>query len=583
MQTTFPFILFYKLKMFLLFFGIIFLMHACETKTTQKIRQKKYSAEIEKFVAKADTFYDHNKIDSSLLYYNKALALSNPDVDHVQYVYILSSIADILTIDSDYATSEELLTRTLPYLSKIKEPIYARNVYSYMAYNYYNTYDFENALLYHKKALKQPATSYKKAVILNDIATVFIAQKKYKTAVEILKPLTSEKIIFKKWPRYSNQFHADVLLNLGYCYFKLKQPNAIKYYEESLKIGIKVNNEYSLDYTYRLLSEFHQESNPKLALIYAKKSYEQAFLVKSARNRANSLAQLIRTSEGNELKKYSHDYIKIIDSITEGRRRAKNQFSNMKYLSKKDKDENLQLKTDKIENELQLERERNRNFILYVIIAFSLTTLLFLFYYLISKGRREKIDAVYTSEAQIARKLHTELSYDIYETLSFAKENNLGYDNKEKFLSHLNNIYSKTRNLSRENSEILTDENFEKVLKEMISGYSSSKLNIITNGLSTFSWSKIDRAKKITVFRVIQEIFNQVKTRNNFSLASITFKMDEEEIIITYADNSSEIHDQNNLNERFANIENRLKLIKGTFNVSLNQSQGFKVLIKFPL
>ncbi|MBL0739158.1 ATP-binding protein [Flavobacterium sp. GN10] len=582
MRTTFPFILFYKLKMFLLFFGIIFLMHACETKTTKKIQKKKYSAEIEKFIAKADTFYDHNKIDSSLLYFNKALALSNPDVNYVQYVYVLSSIADILTIDSDYATSEELLTRTLPYLSKIKEPIYARNVYSFMAYNYHNTYDFENALLYHKKALKLPATSFKKAVILKDIATVFMDQKKYKTAIEILKPLTSEKIVFKKWPQFGKQFHADVLVNLGYCYFKLKQSIAINYYRESLKINLKVNNKYSLYHIYRLFSEFYQESNPKLALIYAKKSYEQAYLVKSARNRVNSLAQLIRTSEGNALKKYSHDYIKIIDSITEGRRRAKNQFSNMKYLSKKDKEENLQLKTDKIENELELEREKNRNFILYVIIAFSLTSLLFLFYYLVSKGRREKIDAVYKSETQIARKLHTELSYDIYETLSFAKKNELSHDNKEKFLSHLNNIYSKTRNISRENSEILTDENFEKVLKEMISGYSSSKLNIIVNGLSTFSWSKIDRVKKITVFRVVQEIFNQVKNRNS-SLASITFKIDQGEIIITYADNSSEIHNQNNLNERFANIENRLKLIKGTFNVSLNQNQGFKVLIKFPI
>jgi hypothetical protein len=587
-KVTFSILLYSRFKMFILFVGIIFLMHSCENKTTKKLIKKSHSSEIEKLVVKADTLYDNNKLDSSLLYYNKALALCNPDVEYVNYVYVLSSIAEIINLDSDYATSEELLTRTLPYLNRIKEPIYARNVYSYFAYNYYNTYDFENALFYHRKALKLPATSFKKAVILNDIAVIYIAQKKYKAAIEILQPLTSKKIVFKKWPQYGNQFHANVLTNLGLCYSHLNKPIALKYYKESLKlnlkISLKINNEFALDYVYRALSEFYQNSNPKLALFYAKKSYEQVCLVKSARNKANALAQLIRTSEGNDLKKYSHNYIEIIDSITEGRRRAKNQFSNIKYLSKKDKDENLQLKTDKIENELQLEREKNRNYILYTIVTFTLATLFFLFFYLISKGRKEKVDAVYNSEARIARKLNFELSHDIYATLSFAKKNELEKEeNKEKFLSYLNNIYSKTRNISRENSEIFTDENFETVLKEMISGHSGSKLNIIINGLNTISWSKIARVKKITIFRIVQEILNQSKMYNNSSLASITFNKNEKNIIITYADNGTEIKNNTVINKRFTNIENRLKPVKGFFEFSLNSNGGSKVFIKLPI
>jgi len=577
---------FSKLKIFILFFGIIFLMCSCENKKNKITKKKNNSNEIKKYIAKADYFYDNNKHDSSLIYYNKAaLALSNPHEDYVNYVYVLSSMAELLSIDSDYASSEELLTRTLPYLSKIKKPTYARNVYSYIAYNYYNTYDYENSLIYHKKALRLPGSPYKKALILNDIAIVYIAQEKYTAAIEILQLLTSEKIIYKKKPLYSDQFHANVLVNLGYCYLCQKQPIAIKYLNEGLKKNKKINNEFSLDYNYKLLSQFYQNSNSKLALIYAKKSYEQASLVKSARNKANSLAQLVRTSDGNDLKKYSQAYIKIIDSITEGRRRAKNQFANIKYISQKDKKENLLLKTDKIENELELQRENNRNNILYLIITLSLTTLLFLFYYLISKGRKEKIDAVYKSEARISNKLRTELSYDIYKTLSFAKRKDIEEkDNKEKLLSLLNNIYLKTRNISKENSEILTNENYEIGLKEMIASYANSHLNIIINGLNTLSWSKIDRVKKITAFRVIQEIFEQMKTLNNASLASITFKKFQKKIIITYTDNGTKFNgEQSILQKRLQNVENRIETIKGTINFDANSESGFKISIKFPI
>jgi len=118
----------------------------------------------------------------------------------------------------------------------------------------------------------------------------------------------------------------------------------------------------------------------------------------------------------------------------------------------------------------------------------------------------------------------------------------------------------------------------------MISGYTSSKLNIIINGLDTFSWFKIDRVKKITVFRVLQEIFDQNKITNNASLASITFKKEEKNILIIYTNNGTEFQDRSvNLNKIFANIENRLKSVKGFLEISSNQNERFKIFIKLPL
>ena len=87
-----------------------------------------------------------------------------------------------------------------------------------------------------------------------------------------------------------------------------------------------------------------------LAKEFAKKSYEEAIKTKSVSELTDALSLAIKTSEGNQLKKYSLTYIKITDSITAARQKAKNQFSNIKYTSQKDKTENLQLKKQKIEN-----------------------------------------------------------------------------------------------------------------------------------------------------------------------------------------------------------------------------------------
>ena len=98
-------------------------------------------------------------------------------------------------------------------------------------------------------------------------------------------------------------------------------------------------------------------------------SYNQFTIVNNADERLSSLKLIIQNSSGTELKKYSTIYVNLVDSIFEVRQKAKNQFARVKYDSKREKNENLKLKTHKAENELQLERQKNRNIISYIIIA----------------------------------------------------------------------------------------------------------------------------------------------------------------------------------------------------------------------
>ena len=547
------------------------------------------SAEIKQTMEKALTFFDSGKYDSAFLYFNKTQLLCEPKEDYAdEYVGSLNYMVEILQRYGDYYEAEVKLIKAFPYLEKTSNKKHATNAYTFMAFNYYYTYNNEKALFYHKKALKNAVSTFRKSRIISEIAFIYMHQGKYQEAVDLLEPIARLKIEDKITPSNTDILRSSKLYNLGLSYFYLgnHKKEALDCFNESLEIGLTLNDDYELIGNYYAFYQYYKKyNNPILKKINAEKAYICAKKARSTTNEINMLAALIEADNAENSKKHSRIYFRMVDSLTISRKKAKNQFADIIYNSKKDKEENLELKNQKAENELQFQRQKNRSYILYVVISISALVLIFLALYITHKAKKEKNDAVFKSEMRISDKLQNELTKDIHQILEFTKSNELeDLGNKEKFLSNLNDIYSKTRNISRENSIIHTDHNYGKNLKEMISSYTTSNLNIIINGLNTFSWYKINRVKKITVFRVLQEILDQMKTLNNPSLASITFKKNEKNIFITYTDNGTKVNEDHAiLEKRLQNVENRIETIKGTFNFDTNSESGFKISFKFPI
>lgn len=579
----------FYLLIFALILALFFSIQSSET-NEHRVNYNKtdHSAEIKQMMQKANAFWDLEKNDSALFYFNKTQLLCVPKANYADdYVGALNSMVEIFQQYGNYSEAETTLIKAFPYLEKTTNVKHAVNAYTFMAYNYLYMYDFEKALYYHRKALKKAISTFRKARILSEIAFAYMHQGKYQEAIDLLEPISRYRIEDKITHSNTNIQRAAILYNLGLCYLRLggHKEASFKCFKESLELTLTLNDDYELIGNYYAFYLYYSKyNNPELKKINAEKAYYYSKKTKSATNEIKMLAYLLEADNARNSKRHWKVYSRKIDSLLISRKKAKNQFADIIYTSKKDKEENLELKNQKAENELELQRQKNRSFISYIVISISTFTLFFIAYYITHKGRKEKNDAVFESEIRISNKLHDELTTDIYDTLVFAKNHKLeNLENKEKFLYSLNNIYSKTRNISRENSAIIINEGYENVLKEMISGYTTSNLNIIINGLNSLSWSKIDRVKKITIFRVVQEIFDQAKIISNASLASITFKKNENTIVMTYADNCTKIQDDINLNKRFANIENRLKPVRGAFNVALNPNQGFKVFVKLPI
>lgn len=578
----------------LLICGVVLALYLCmkfsdPRKTPLSYIKTDRLPEIKQTLEKAHAFWDAGKGDSAYFYFNKTQLLCDPKEDYADYyVESLNYITEILQRHGDYYEVETTLVKALPYLDKTTNVKHAVNAYTFMAYNYHSTYDYEKALYYHKKALKKAFSTFRKSRIISEIAFVYMQEGKYQESVDLLEPIAWLNIEDKITPKNTGFQRTAKLYNLGLSYLYLggHKQETFDCFNESLKVALTLNDDYELITSYYAFYKYYKKyNNPALKKINIEKAYYYAKKSKSKTNEISMLGHLIEADNAANSKKHFKVYTRMLDSLIVSRKKAKNQFADIIYNSQKDKDENLELKNLKVENELKLQRQKNRSYISYVVISISLVSLVFIVFYLTKKGKKETANEVFKNEMRISEKLQLELEKDIDKILLFTVKSDLEKgENKEKLLSHLSNIYSITRNVSRENSEILTNENFEIELKEMIASYTTSNLNIIINGLNTFSWSKIDRVKKIIVFRVLQEIFDQMKTLNNASLASITFKKNEKNIFITYTDNGTKVNgEQEILQKRLQNVENRIETIKGTFNFDANSESGFKISFKFTI
>ncbi|WP_395055770.1 ATP-binding protein [Flavobacterium sp.] len=564
--------------LYMLFFVLLFATQSCEKKKQHNSAKKPDVTDINRLLDIGHKHYENEELDSSYYYYNKAKSLAEIKKDTSRIIHSLAWIAQIQADFGDNSGSESTAVEALPFLdNNDKYPNGRWNIYNTLGNNYLHTFDNVNALYYFNKALIIKTDPIEKYGIRNNIALVYMAQEKYQDAIQILSLLTLKKEILEDPEAYSR-----ILDNLGYCYYKVGNPKALAYLNQSVKIRLQENNDRGLTGSYYNLFEYYKKNNLNLALNYINLAYEKATKVNHVDDRLECLAQLIQNSTGNQSKKYSLLYLKINDSIYKVRLKAKNQFAKIRYDSTKEKNENLKLKAQTI---LQQEQQQNKHLLLYFVVAVIITMSIVVGNFLVAKNKREKIKSAYNTEIRIAKKLHDELANDVFHTMAFAETQDLSTNaNKEILISHLDTIYSRTRNISKENSSIEAGPLFTSNLKEMMSAFNSSAINVLINGIDTIDWPNVDNNTKITMYRVLQELLVNMKKHSHCSLAVIIFKKNENKLQIDYSDNGvGATIEELNLKNGLQNVENRIQSIKGTITFETKSDKGFKVHITFPI
>ena len=559
---------------FCLFIFLFFL--SCKEKTIVKVQPNLSKKESKFLQQKAMENFQKNNFNSSFYYFNKSKITFESSKDSANIVFNLIQMASIQQINGDYYGSKETLTEALPYISKNEDYGAAINNLFGIADKELSIYD--DAIFYYNQSAENVKDEIWKQSPLNNIAVVYIKQKKYDKAIEILESILNQK--FANNEEFAKT-KARVLDNLGFAYFKNGNPEkGLQFINEGLQLRNQIKDFYGSIESYLHLAEFYAKTDSEKSNQNAQKAYQIATKFHSVDERLKALSLLISNGSGTQ---YAQRYISLNDSITKIRNNFKNKFAKIKYDSKKEKDENQKLRLERAENLLALQTAKYQKIVGLIFFIFLAIFIVILIRYFRHKGRIEKIKTAYDTETRIAKNIHDELANNVFNAITFTQTQSLEDENiKETLVQNLDHIYARVRGISRENSDIDTKTNFASNLKEMLSTYNSSSTKVIINNIEKVIWNEIDEIKKVKIYRVFQELIVNMKKHSHAPFVFIKIESSQKSILIDYKDNGKGCEKNKIIKNGLQNMENRILAIKGTITFDTEPDKGFSVNIKLP-
>ena len=250
-----------------------------------------------------------------------------------------------------------------------------------------------------------------------------------------------------------------------------------------------------------------------------------------------------------------------------------------KYENENLTNRNLKLEAANAKLAIEKAKEERENIIYLLGTVILILSGGFIFYLLQQRYKREKIREVYNAETRISKKLHDELANDVYNVMIQVQNEK----NDDIVLDKLEDIYNRTRDISREHSNIDTGRYYALELNNMLSSYSSYNTTIIIKGLGEINWQAITHEKKVIVHRVLQELMINMKKHSEAEFVAVSFKRESKKIIINYSDNGVGVSKEDIFySNGLRNVENRIKTIGGLFIFETDKGSGFKAKIEFP-
>lgn len=416
--------------------------------------------------------------------------------------------------------------------------------------------EYEIALEYYNKTLEIAQTPQQINIVLNNRAFVYkeqnqleLAIKEFTKAYNISLEINDKKEI------------ARVLDNLGLVQSKLGYSEALTNMMNALDIRLKEKDVSGIYASYKHLTEYYKDRNNKeRALYFANKALTVAKSIKSKSFKFDALSLLMELDDNP----YVIEFKKLNDSINLANRLSENKYSSKKY-DYTEKEKSLK------ESEVKREKEKYLFIAIWLLLVFLFV---FIYFILKSKHKRDKIQQVYNTEARISKKVHDEVANDVYHVMTKLQADKIS---NEAILDDLEKVYIKTRDISKENSTIDFKEDFKELLNDLLLGYKSDDVSIVTRDLNTINWDAIPDLTKTAIYRVLQELMTNMRKHSKATIAVLTFKKQANKIVIDYKDNG--IGCILKKHSGLQNAENRITSIKGTITFESEINKGFKAKI----
>lgn len=396
-------------------------------------------------------------------------------------------------------------------------------------------------------------------ILLNNKANIFKDQLDYKNALDIYN------LIYQKQLYSNDNFQiALVLDNLGFVQSKLNLPSALQNILKALKFREETNNLVGLHSSYKHLAEYYLDrKDTTTAAIYAEKVLSLAKKINSSSLKLEAISLLMSINKNPLI----HEYKRLTDSISNAKQIAENKNAFLKY--------NVAEEQKKTQASQLLHEIESRKRLVYQFLVLLILMILIGSYFIYrNRYRKARIEEIYKTETRIAKKVHDEVANDMYKVMT-SLENNEGIDSK--VIDEMEKIYTKTRDISRENSAIDLHQDFGTQLNDLLLGYKNHKVTIVTRNLSKINWEVVQEFNKTAIYRVLQELMTNMRKHSKATSVALVFHKSGSKIQIDYSDNGigCDLFKKNGLQH----AESRITSLNGTIIFESKLGDGFKASI----
>lgn len=454
----------------------------------------------------------------------------------------------------DFAGSQETATEALRYLDQERDPHYVSSAHNVLGLSYGAQRLYSEALKEYQEALKYAQGPGDSLSYLHNIALVHKDQQNYDHALKIFREVLSEEEV-KEGSRLKfreNYAFTRWLEDSGF--------NAENVLLEVLNEKIENGDREGLIATYSHLSDYYRDNEKRKSKFYAEEYLETATSLSYPAAEVEALKRLISLSEGRERDEYLERFLFLNDSLKEASTKLRYQFAKIRFDEERKEQQIDLLEAENLTQSLRTERLRTRNIVSSLAALLVIIISGALFYYIRQRGKREKIKQIYLTESRISKRIHDELANDIYHVMSSIEP-----VAPPPVVDKLEKIYQRTRDFSRENSEISTGEEYLQGLLNMLSGVMPPGTRLIIRGENSINWDGLKPEKKIVLYRVLQEMMVNMRKYSNAKLVALIFSPEDDLLRVSYSDNGvgtrEEIIENGN---GIKNLKARLRTIKGS-------------------
>lgn len=567
--------------------------------------------------------------DTALIHYSKALTLREQLKHDEKVAGIYVNIASVYMRQNKFKEALDYDFKALKVFEKVGNKGKQATVLGNIGNVYYELEQNKPANEFFRRGLVL-AREAKLAVIEGNIL-VNIGGLKFESAVvkdSLVDPLELDsalqyfleaEVIMEK---LNAQYNLAVVYNdIGRIYFTKRDFNrANQYYEKALKIREALSDKFGMGLSYLNIGEAYRlNGNYSKSIEYLEKSANIFLELRNFVSLKQSYGKLSMVYEAKKeyikAMRYHELYAQYKDSVYSDENARQMAEMQTKYETEKKELENKELKDQNIIKELEIEKQKQSNFIktviiISVLVLFSLLLGLGLAVYKrkqlqqkaelaaeVARQKEIRTRSIIEAEEKERRRIAQDLHDGVGQILSAAKLNLsaleskiklTAQDQKDAYKNALDLIDDSVKEVRAVSHNMMPNTliklGLASAIREFITkigNVADLKVDLEIVGLD----QRIDESIETVLYRVVQEIVNNIIKHAKANHISLQLIKHEKEITIMIEDNgvgfdTEKIHTFEGIGLK--NIISRIEFLNGTVHFDSGKGRGTNVVIEVP-